>query len=225
MKEISDIEGTAAAEEPVDDPMNAMASELDDIHGGGAAQPNTQQRIRRKGVTGTARNHAVNVMMPEVCPEKDPTNELQREVLCYMKKHRQLFIALQDLSWLIQCLHDQHVSGGVSLNVAPPTSEGGGSASGLPGSGAERGLHDGCAATPVRWEFFQNAWRARKTTSDGREETRTLGPSDVTVAAVNEIGMPWSMPWTTAAAEAVAGMSYSEKKRLAPNALMFWVET
>ena len=64
--------------------------------------------------------------MPEVAKELNPHSTETREVTCYVQStwHKQVFISLEDVPWLVRMLHDQAKLGGVPLIHTDPSDGG-----------------------------------------------------------------------------------------------------
>lgn len=128
-----------AAEAAVVDPMSQLAS-----LGDGFVTPK-----KRKGyLSKRAKNSITEIRMPEQERTSHPACTTMRTVRLLATGTNSLWIAAEDIAWLVNCLADEVRSGGVPVPDSPRIGE-------------EPGLEENCAAPGVhmRWDF-DGAWEA-----------------------------------------------------------------
>ena len=153
------------------------------------------------------RNRVVTLTMPAKCREMYPSCDDTRQVTCYVKDSRQIWISVEDVPWLVRYVHEQFCLGGVPLveegRAAAPAfagQEGDGSTNAAAPALAGQG-----GADRISWDFTASAWVA---------EGRQLKPDEVPAEEAESLGVD------TAAWRA---FTYPEKKALAYKCLQHWL--
>lgn len=130
----------AAAEAEVADPMLQLAAVGDSVV--------TPKKKRKGYLSKRAKNNITEVTMPEQERTSHPACTTMRTVRLLATGTNSLWIAAEDIPWLVNCLADEVRSGGVPV---PDDIR----------SGEELHLEENCAAPGVhmRWDF-DGAWEA-----------------------------------------------------------------
>ena len=61
------------------------------------------------------KNQSVTLTMPATCIEMYPRCADTRQVTCFVKDCRQIWISVEDVPWLVRYVHEQFCLGGVPL--------------------------------------------------------------------------------------------------------------
>jgi hypothetical protein len=107
----------------------------------------------------------VHIEMPAVAKEIEPYSTETRQVICYVQStaHKQVWISLADVPWLVRVLHDQAKLGGVSLIPNDPSVQSPKKTrkprKGSTGEGNAVQTGEGDEVQPdVKWNFELSAW-------------------------------------------------------------------
>ena len=195
------------AEAPAtDDPMNALGwnEDSDDstVMEDRSVVTEDQKRKKKAPRTTQRKNCVIRFEVPERCPEKFPGDKTVRQIRCFVKSKREIWLGIEDLPWAIQYMHDQFRLGGVPVGESP-------SSSSTPASSAAPDSPEDSAK--LHWDFASDAWVAT-VEKEGTIKQRSLKPNEVQLAEAS----------TVVDVSCLKGMPYKELKDIAAKILLKW---
>ena len=164
-----------------------------------------KERTPKKRKRDYAKDVVVIVDMPAQALEMYPECKDTRKVTCLVENssRKQVWISLEDVSWLVRVLHGQATLGGVPLMEDPDPRDRGE----LPTLGDSPPSTTKGSCAKVRWDFFTNSWTALG---------RRLKPADVTPQELAESDLKLPRDWED--------LSWADKKDISFTVMERWVE-
>lgn len=198
-----DEDGDDAAEDQNSscDPMSAFAFEEDQN------KPSQHENSKPKTPRATIKKNCVlRLRMPDKCQERFPGNSATRDVTCFVKSKREVWLGVEHLPWAINYMHDQFVLGGVPIQTSPSITTASSSAGNVsPSTGSSDG------SPSLHWDFAAAAWVAFSE-RDGPRKQRMLRPVDVQLDEAS----------TVVGVSSLDGLPYADLKNIAAQILLKW---
>jgi hypothetical protein len=198
-----EVDGEAPAK---DDPMDSLGwnEDSDDsmVMEDRSVVTDNKKGKKRSPRTTQRKNCVIRLDMPERCPEKYPGSDTRREIRCFVKSKREIWLGIEDVPWAVQYMHDQYRLGGIPVDASSsssstPTCN---AADDSPGESAN--LH---------WDFASSAWVAT-VEKDGTIKRRSLKPDEVQLDEAS----------TVVDVSSLQGLQYKELKNIAAQILLKW---
>ena len=199
-----DEEGEDAADDhaSLSDPMSAFAFEEDP-----QTKPSEQEKSKVKTPRATMKKNCVlRFRMPEKCQERFPGDSATREVTCFVKSKREVWLGVEHLPWAINYMHNQFILGGVPAHNSPTSSTASSSA-----SSASPSTTSSDGSPNLHWDFAAAAWVATLE-GDGPRKQRMLRPVDVQLEEAS----------TVVDVSSLDGLPYVDLKNIAAKILQKW---